>query len=147
METSTSESLDRYLHESGCREISVEQISDDEGEVAVIVMERFQLSQNESADTSSLDSFLDPIRQPVQHAIQVAVGREEATWGLIASRFVGPKARRITLATLAGLAALVLAACVYPTTLRIPAGRTVGCHTSQSSLRACRGNCCRGIGA
>jgi len=130
----TIESLDGYLHESGCREIHIEPIRDKQKHhaIAAIVLERFRTA---SADGPSIDSLLDPIREPVSQAVRSAIRRDDAPWGLIASRLAAATNRRRASFAAAGLLMLILASCWVPATLKIPVeGRVIA--TRQSRLYA-----------
>ncbi len=126
--------LDDYLHESGCREIVIESISDEDqdGVIAAIVVERFRGSPDEARPLSTL---MDPFRPLVADAVRAAIRRDDATWGLIASRFAGPTTRRTAIGLAIGLGVLVLAACFIPAMLKIPVeGRILA--TKRSRLYA-----------
>jgi hypothetical protein len=121
--------LDEYLDHSGCREILVESIVNEQAEpIAAMVLERFRIPTD---DPRSIASRLAPLRQPVRDAVRSAIDRENASWGLIASRLVG-KSRQSSVGYAAiGLSLVVLASCLIPATLKIPVqGRLVAAKRS-----------------
>jgi hypothetical protein len=127
-----SSSVESYLHESGCREIRIESICRDEQDddpIAAIVLERFRISPDK---TQAISLMLSPIRQPVRLAIRNAIGRDDAGWGLIASRFSTASNRRKALFFAIGLTVLLLASCLIQAPLKIPVeGRIVATDRSR----------------
>ena len=127
-----SDALESYCHQSGCREIYIQSISDGEGSIAAFVLEQFHGSI-ETHD--SPEAKIATLQDPLEEAIRGAVRREDAGWGFLASRMTSQKNRR-TFAFIVGvIAAIALAACFIPIELKLSAdGRIVA--TEQSRLFA-----------
>lgn len=114
-----SSSLEDYLHESGCREIHIESVCQDEQSddaIAAIVLERFRAAGR----AQTISAMLTPIHRPVRLAIRNAISRDDAGWGLLASRVLTESNRRKAVFAAVGLAVLLLASCVIPAPLEIP---------------------------
>ncbi len=122
--------LEKYLHESGCREIHIESVSSEaKDSCAAIVLERFRVPADEQR---SIQFLLDPIRDPLAQAVDNAMARDDAAWGMLAGRFVGEKPRQRILISAIVAAIVLLAACVFTTTLRVPVeGRIVAAQRSR----------------
>ncbi|MFK8112329.1 MAG: biotin/lipoyl-binding protein, partial [Rubripirellula sp.] len=131
------ETVHAYFEESGCRELYLAGIPNSvqpaheaitQAPIAVIVLERFRGTSEEDA---LIDSRIETIRKPVEAAVQNAIAREDAGWGLIASRLAGDLTRRRCWASFGGVCLLCLVAFLVPAKLRIPAeGRVVASQTS-----------------
>jgi Barrel-sandwich domain of CusB or HlyD membrane-fusion len=111
------ETLPAYLQESGSRELQIVRIGSFDCPLAVIVMEIFR---GQSGNENSIENQFASIRQPVQVAIENAISRDDAGWGLIAGKLAGQSSRRRILGAVGGLSVLVVAAMLVPADLKIP---------------------------
>lgn len=118
------EVLDKYLQESGCRQIHIRSIDAETPEdqrsgrrIAAMVLESFRLSSDQS---QSVSTRLTPIERPVQDAVRNAVHRDDGGWGLLLSRFANGASRRKSFYLVVALLAFAVA-CLMPATLKIPA--------------------------
>ncbi len=126
-----SDSLVAYRRESGCKEFHVELIhnDDDTRDDAAIVLERFR--DNDPHDPG-FGSALEPIRHPVSQAIQHALRRDDAAWGLIAGRLSRATSRRKLVFVAGAITILVLAACLIPVNFDLPVeGRIVAAQRNR----------------
>lgn len=115
--------LDRYLNESGCRQLLIEAVFEQQSDstrgerVAAIVLERFRL--DDSASVSDIAGFGD-LRTPASAAIRRALARGRVSWGLIASQLAAT-AKSWRLAMLVGSIVLIaLALALVPADFDLP---------------------------
>ncbi len=110
--------LDRYVDESGCRELYIESIRCNEQlqTTAAIVLERFR-SPDDAPETLAL--AWSPIRIPVADAIGQAIHRDLSILPVVIDRIQSASGSR-KLATCAILAGLVFAAAWVPVRFDLP---------------------------
>ncbi len=115
--------VNQYLNDSGCRELSIEAIFDQQADfesrerIAAIVLERFRV--DESAGAGGFRRF-DDLRIPAFAAIRRALERNRFSWGTILSQLsaTGVTRRFATLTCASLLIALALA--LVPADFKIP---------------------------
>ena len=112
--------LDPYLNDSGCRELCIEAIVDQQTDpgraepLAAIVLERFRL------DASRTDKGFDALRVPAFAAIRRAFERDQVSWTAVAYRLAaGGISRRLVILGCVFLL-LGLALAFVPADFKIP---------------------------
>ncbi len=110
-------SLENYLKQSGCREIHVETVTEENEPRALIVIERFRLEGE--TNRSSL-SKLPSIREPVGDAVLRALRRDDAGWSLVATRLSRGSYRRKAAYVAAVGAVVLMLLWLVPARLQIP---------------------------
>lgn len=129
--------LDDYLHHSGVRQIHIESLAGQRSEpVAAMVLERFRIPTDEHP---SIPSRLSPLRQQVCDAVRRAIDRDNAPWGLIATRLTGRNWQRTASCAAMGLAITVLAFWLIPVTLKIPVQGRLVAATRSHVFAPCQG--------